>query len=250
MVFLILRAGIGANCSYTWGLPDGVSPWNASVSANLGVACNISKFGQMAGLGIGCSYGTQGWGFGAHSYCEILPAQEKLDRIVRYYSSDLKETFGESGVGNVYAGTRRNMKFAKGKLSVYGDFLIDDEGRIAYGAHMRGKAFDLIEIDGYSCKRFSGNDIYISKARIRQIWRGDAIALETLYHEWQHSCDYYSGCADYYYQYYGQSNEACSNWLEHNAYSLNYSRISDAVFLNRIVYYNNRINEWNRINGY
>lgn len=91
---------------------------------------------------------------------------------------------------------------------------------------------------------------YISKARIRQIWRGDAIALETLYHEWQHSCDYYSGCADYYYQYYGQSNEACSNWLEHNAYSLNYSRISDAVFLNRIVYYNNRINEWNRINGY
>ena len=70
------RAGLGVGGSYTWGLPSGVDPWNASVSASVGVAGNISKFGQQAGLGLSCSYGTQGWKFGAHSFCEYIPMTE------------------------------------------------------------------------------------------------------------------------------------------------------------------------------
>ena len=77
------RAGLGVSGSYTWGLPDGMGGWNANVSASLGLGGSISRFGQMAGLGVSCSYGTQGWNFGAHSYCQIVPMSEKFNRIIR-----------------------------------------------------------------------------------------------------------------------------------------------------------------------
>lgn len=91
--------------------------------------------------------------------------------------------------------------------------------------------------------------IYISKRTIQEIWHGNDVAVETLFHEWQHSSDYYSGCADYYFRYYGMSNEACSNWLEFNAYSLNYSRCPTQRYYNRVVKYNDAIDYWNRIYG-
>ena len=243
------RASLGGNVSYTFGLPQGVSGFNANIMAGLGLAGNINKYGQQAGFGLSASYGTQGFGFGAHTYCEMIPLQEKLDRIVKYYEAELSEQFGDAGVGNVYAGTKRNLRNTK-RLSLDGPFLVDENGRHAYGAHVPGNALEeQIEIDGILCKRMKDNDIYISKRTIQEIWHGNDVAVETLFHEWQHSSDYYSGCADYYFKYYGMSNEACSNWLELNAYSLNYSRCPTQRYYNRVVKYNDAINNWNRIYG-
>ena len=215
------RAGVGASGSYTWGGPSGVSPWNANVSASLGLAGNVNKFGQMAGLGIGCSYGTQGWGFGAHSYCEILPLQEKLDRIVNYYNTEIAAV-GENDA-SFKVGSNHNL--SEINQEIYGD-IYDNNGEINRAGH-----------DNYGItvpgnlrvgRRIKGTTIYLSKNTIKKIWNGSDYFKEVMLHECQHASDFYTGE----YQRYGYSERAIRAHMESRAYMGNYYRTGNTEYLN------------------
>ena len=215
------RAGVGASASYTWGGPSGMSPWNANVSASLGLAWSVNKFGQMAGLGIGCSYGTQGWGFGAHSYCEILPLQEKLDRIVNYYNTEIAAV-GENDA-SFKVGSNHNL--SEINQEIYGD-IYDNNGEINRAGH-----------DNYGItvpgnlrvgRRIKGTTIYLSKNTIKKIWNGSDYFKEVMLHECQHASDFYTGE----YQRYGYSERAIRAHMESRAYMGNYYRTGNTEYLN------------------
>ncbi len=211
------RAGLGVSGSYTWGLPSGVNPWNANVSASLGVAGSISKFGQMAGLGLSCSYGTQGWGFGGHSYCEMLPLQEKLNRIINYYRAELVDAIGYADprilVGN-------DINFIKNKVDAhnsFGDIWDGVEKTWANGLTIKGKGIGMVEFCGGNYVSID-SDIYISKNAIRRIWGGSEFGKRTLFHEWVHAHDYYSGQADYWFRMAGDDNSVMKTRMEEHAH--------------------------------
>ena len=212
------RAGLGASGSYTWGLPDGVDGWNANVSASLGLGGSISRFGQNAGLGVSCSYGTQGLGFGAHSYCEILPLQEKLNRMVDYYYDDIVK-IGEKDA-EIKVGNNRNLKGIDPK---YGT-IYDNNGEIYrkghdnYGITVPGEPGYLFSDGEGGPLRNLGSTVYLSKNTIKRMWKGSDYFKEVLLHECQHAVDYYSGECYRYSKRMGEHN------MEFRAYWSNYQR--------------------------
>ena len=212
------RAGLGFSGSYTWGLPSGVSPWNANVSASLGVAGSLNKFGQMAGFGLACSYGTQGWGFGAHSYNELLPLQEKLNRIVAFYGDDIAKV-GEMDA-SILVGNNKNLRKVDPKYGV----IYDNHGEIChdnhdnYGITIPGEAGYLFSDGENPSLRNLGSTIYLSRNTIKQIWKGSDYFKEVMLHECQHAVDYYSG------EVYRYSGRARNHNMEYRAYWSNYQR--------------------------
>ena len=141
------RVGIGVGGSYTWGLSSKINPWNSNASVGLGLVGNISQFGQMAGFGLSCSYGTQGWNYGTHGFCEMLPLQEKLNRIVDYYKTELSEAIGNTNA-KVLVGNNSNFrKNGVNACNIYGDIWNRSEKKYANGITIPGKAVGLVEFD-------------------------------------------------------------------------------------------------------
>ena len=212
------RAGVGVSGSYTWGLPNGVSPWNANVSASLGFGVNLSQFGQMAGLGVSCSYGTQGWNFGAHSYCEVLPLQEKLNRMVNYYYDDIAQIGEKDAV--IKVGNNRNLKRIDPKFGTIYDHNgeIFHDGHDNYGITVPGEAGFLFSDGANPPLRNLGSTVYLSRNTVKKMWNGSDYFKEVMLHECQHAVDYYSG------ECYRYSNRMSTHYMEYRAYWSNYQR--------------------------
>ncbi len=135
---------------------------------------------------------------------------------------------GEAGVGDVKLGTNRNLQEIGARNSLG---TIDYDGKLANGVHDHGRAF-AINKDGYV--QFNDNDIYLSKSTVRQMWRGKATAKETLFHEWFHARDYYSGYASFLHS---QNPSNYQYILEYRAHSFNYSRLPTPERLYLMNYY-------------
>jgi hypothetical protein len=156
--------------------------------------------------------------------------ETKLEILLENNYGDLISDIGEAGVSDVYLANNKNLSRLKGYRNSFGDILTPD-GVTANGLHKAGKAFD-ITYDGYA--RFSNNEIYLSKNTVRSMWKGSRSARETLFHEWFHARDYYTGTASYLHKMYGNN---FSNMLEFRAHSFNYSRYPTANRLNLMEHY-------------
>lgn len=204
------RVGIGVGGSYTWGLSSKINPWNSNASVGLGLVGNISQFGQMAGFGLSCSYGTQGWNYGTHGFCEMLPLQEKLNRIVDYYKTELSEAIGNTNA-KVLVGNNSNFrKNGVNACNIYGDIWDRSEKKYANGITIPGKAVGLVEFDEQKYVSLDSY-IYLSKNTIKRIWNNNESGKRTLFHEWVHAYDYYCGQAD--------------SWFKQSYYDYNFLKI-------------------------
>ena len=199
---------------------------------------NDADFGQglIAGL-IGGGYGALGGalmggisgGIDAYmdgrNFLDGGPTVEtKLEILLQNKNPELMSEVGDAGVSDVKVGTNKNLKGTGCRNA--GGKIKDADGEVANGLYKQGKAFD-VSGDGYV--RFNDNKIYLSKQTVRQMWRGDAAAKETLFHEWYHARDYYTGYADYLYR---QNPKSYTYMLEFRAHSFNYSRLPTPARLN------------------
>lgn len=159
---------------------------------------------------------------------------EKLNIILFKHYEGLDKAFGETGVSEVIAGSKKNLKGLSdikakgGLLSAKGD---DGSWIPANGAHRRGNKIISSTTDKY--KRFSNNKVYLSRYTIRNLYNGSNLsAIETLYHEFFHANDWYEGTADWLYNINGGNvfetadlaNSRMNAMLEFRAHSYNYSR--------------------------
>ena len=131
--------------------------------------------------------------------------------------------------GDVYLGNNKNLK-GTGRRNVGGDISSPNGGR-SNGLHVRGKNFDTT-FDGYA--RFNDNEIYLSKNTVRQMWKGSVSAKETLFHEWFHARDYFTGYASYLHMQYPNNY---LHMLEVRAHSFNYTRLPNPDRLLRMEHY-------------
>ena len=130
---------------------------------------------------------------------------------------ELMSEIGEAGVRDVYLGNRKNLE-GTGFKNSGGDLLDTRDGRAANGFLDRGNYYGNTS-GGYN--KLNNNDIYLSKNTVRRMWRGNLGARETLFHEWFHARDYYTGLADFYFKQYGSDYH---NILESRAHGFNYLR--------------------------
>lgn len=159
---------------------------------------------------------------------------EKLNIVLFKHYEGLVKEFGETGVSEVIAGSRKNLK-GDNNFKVSGGYLKGrpttdyPDGVLARGGHIRGKQFALT-IDGYG--RFNNNKIYLSRYTIRNLYKNNINAIETLYHEFFHANDWYEGTAAWLYSINGGNvfetselaNSRMNAMLEFRAHSYNYLR--------------------------
>ena len=100
---------------------------------------------------------------------------EKLNIVLFKHYEGLVKEFGETGVSEVIAGSRKNLK-GDNNFKVSGGYLKGrpttdyPDGVLARGGHIRGKQFALT-IDGYG--RFNNNKIYLSRYTIRNLYKNN-----------------------------------------------------------------------------
>jgi hypothetical protein len=162
---------------------------------------NGIKFGAITGAITGGITGGIGGGISAKRMGFSNPwnvtLQDKLDYMMaNQYKSQLVDAIGE-GDAEVLVGNNKNLKGTgfrneNGNMVTYEDIGTDQlRPKAAHGLTLRGNEFS----DG-SFTRYSDNKIFLSKNTVRGLWRGDYMAQGTLFHEWQHANDNYTGTAD------------------------------------------------------
>lgn len=163
---------------------------------------------------------------------------EKFNRIMDLYYAKMSDELGES-FAYFYLGTNKNL--AKDELmSWFGQ--IDTEQGFVNGVVCAQGLDALGENDeGFGMVPYSR--AYISKLTTLKIWYGSTNAIETLYHEYYHTLDYYSGEANRIAAsvYDVHNSQIISDILEVRAYYYNYGHTGNDFYLNRAKYYYNRI---------
>jgi hypothetical protein len=155
--------------------------------------------------------------------------ETKLEILLKNNNAELMSEIGEAGVGDVTLGTNKNLQGTSYRNS--GGYMKNPDGDLVNGFHRQGRTFD-ISVDGYA--RLNNNKIYLSKSTVRQMWRGSASAKETLFHEWYHARDYYTGYASYLHS---KNSSNYINMLEFRAHSFNYSRLATPARLTLMEHY-------------
>jgi hypothetical protein len=141
--------------------------------------------------------------------------EDKLKIVVARNKNELLNEIGEAGVSDVLVGNKTNLKGTN--YSKSGGYLYGPEGK-ANAFTDNGSAFDQT-FDGYA--RFDNNKIFFGKHAVRQMYREVPGATETLFHEWFHAGDYYSGSASYFNY---KHPYTYTSMLEFRAHSFNYMR--------------------------
>lgn len=210
---LITASGM-ASYSYDFINKQGTFGWNVGLSASVNPTMPYGEYGQSLGVGMGLSYGSDGWGFGINGYYQGLSAQDKLDILVSNYKSEL-EAIGEADATfeakrYVYSNNELCNATTKAGSLVY-DGIDDNLGH------------------------FEDNRIIVSYKTIRQAWRGNLEATETLFHEWKHGTQLYSGEWNEAINLYGK--QIAQDLMEVRAYAFDYNRIHTQHRYNRMMYY-------------
>ena len=144
--------------------------------------------------------------------------ETKLEILLKNNNAELISEIGEAGVGDVTLGTNRNLQGTGYRNA--GGSMMNPDGDLVNGFHRQGRTFD-ISVDGYAW--LNNNKIYLSKSTVCQMWRGSATAKETLFHEWYHAKDYYTGYASFLHS---KNSSNYTYMLEFRAHSFNYSRLA------------------------
>ncbi len=155
--------------------------------------------------------------------------ETKLKILVEKNKNELISEIGEGGVKDVYLGNRKNLEGTGYKNSFGG--MLNSKNIPVNGFHVQGNAVTL-SVDKYA--KISGNEIYLSKRTVRKMWQGSLSAKETLFHEWYHARDYYTGHASYLSSKYPNNY---INMLEFRAHSFNYNRLPTPERLLRMEHY-------------
>ena len=219
-------AGLLPNLNVPGAIPNGALHAGGQVALN-GIGNLISgdnffnNWGWSAGMGF-VSGGYSGFQLanarGLNPWTGLIPLETKLEILFNANYAELMSEIGEAGVSDVYLGNRKNLA-GTGFKNSGGDLLDIRDGRVANGFLEQGRYYDRT-FDGYN--KLNNNNIYLSKNTVRRMWRGNLDARETLFHEWFHARDFYTGWADFFFKQYGSNN--FSNMLEIRAHSFNYSR--------------------------
>jgi len=173
--------------------------------------------GAIGGLTGGVFGGIDAYKDGRNPFTGGPTLETKLEILLEQNLFELHFEIGEAGVNNVYLANRKNLANLEGYSNSFGNILQPD-GEFAHGLCKMGSHFDWT-YDNY--RRFYDNDIYLSKNTVRRMWRGSMSARETLFHEWFHARDFYTGTADFISRTYPRNY---SHMLEFRAHSFNYSR--------------------------
>ena len=129
----------------------------------------------------------------------------------------LTDEIGETGA-NVYVGSNKNFKkYGLKNRNVSGDIRAL-EGERANGITISGNAYGSFSDDKGNYAKFTNNKIFLSKNTIRGIWESDKNSVNTLYHEWFHARDYYTGIASYYNAKYFNDIDRYKQHMEFRAY--------------------------------
>ena len=209
---------VGGSVSYNYNMTykQGIFGWNVGVGAAWNPNMPYSSYGQSMGIGLGVSYGSSGFNYGINGYYQGLSLQDKLDILVDRYKAEMTKAIGDADP-QVFVGS--NANFRKNGVAAhnsYGDIWDETNNVRANGLTEQGNVLGLVEFDGRSYASFD-SDVYISKNTIRKMWRGSEYGKRTLFHEWVHAHDYYSGQASYWLSQL-QDNFALRVWMENNAY--------------------------------
>ncbi|MDY0143068.1 MAG: RHS repeat-associated core domain-containing protein [Bacteroidales bacterium] len=189
--------------------------------------------GAIGGLSGGIAGGIDAYRDGRNPITGEPTLKTKLELLLEKNNFALHFDIGEAGVSDVYLANNKNLSDLKGYRNSFGE-IVQPDGQTANGFCKNGRGFD-ITYDGYV--RFKDNEIYLSKNTVRRMWRGSVSARETLFHEWFHARDYYTGTADFFFQQYGHDWTKTSNMLEFRAHSFNYSRLQNINRLNLMEHY-------------
>jgi len=201
---------------------------------NFGEAMWSGTKGGLIGGASGAVLGGLAGGIDAYrdgrSFWDGGPTLEtKLEILLKNNNAELMSEIGEAGVGDVTLGTNKNLQGTGYRNS--GGYMKNPDGNLVNGFHRQGRTFD-ISVDGYA--RLNNNKIYLSKSMVRQMWRESASAKETLFHEWYHARDFYTGYASYLHS---KNSSNYINMLEFRAHSFNYSRLATPARLTLMEHY-------------
>ena len=170
--------------------------WNVGVGAAWNPNMPYSSYGQSMGIGLGISYGSSGFNYGINGYYQGLSLQKKLDIMTKRFKDEMTSAIGDADP-QVLVGSNANFrKNGVAAHNCYGDIWDETNNVRANGLTEKGEVLGTIEIDGQNYASFD-SDIYMSKNTIRQMWKGSEYGKRTLFHEWVHAHDYFSGQASY-----------------------------------------------------
>ena len=233
-----ITASASGQYMYCLSNKQGAFGWSVGISASINPTMPYSEYGQSFGLGIGISYGSGGFGFGINGYYQGLSLQDKLDIMVAKHNEEL-QAIGDGDVVSILVGNRKNLKNEPNLYSSGGLlYTYDADGEVRYA---RGAAVKGTTIEDYQHPEetyISDNKIYISKRTVRQLWRGNVSAMETLRHEWFHCVDYRSGLYNNLVNSYG--GKIASDIMEYRAYMFNYEHTGNSYYFNKAMNHGNR----------
>ena len=190
------RVGGTASYNYNYSYAQGNLGWNIGIGVAWNPNMPYSAYGQSMGIGLGISYGSGGFNYGFNGYYQGLSLQNKLDILTKRYLAELTDAIGTADP-QVLVGSNSNFrKNGVAAHNCYGDIWDETSNRRVNGMTIQGHPMGLVEIDGLYYASID-SDIYISKYSIRQLWKGSEYGKRTLFHEWVHACDFYSGRAAY-----------------------------------------------------
>jgi hypothetical protein len=144
--------------------------------------------------------------------------EDKLAMMVAQNRAALDASAGVADA-NVHLGTRDNVKkYGDGHTYEWGN-IINKEGTPVNGFSAAG---DNYEESVSGLKLYRNNNIVVSRNTVRLMWDGNKEALETLFHEWNHCHDFFTGQGDFMVQRWGADQAKIH--LEVMAHSFSYSR--------------------------
>jgi len=165
----------------------------------------------------------------------------KLAIIVEQNRAALDATAGVADA-NVHLGTRANVKEYGGSSGYSYEWgnIFDKDGIPVNAFSVSGDTYD---VSAAGLKLYSNNNIVIDKNTVRLMWNGNREAFETLFHEWRHCHEFFTGNADFMRHLWGSDAKALSEVFTHQ---FNYSRFPTVDRLETIRYYQNLLSPGTR----
>ena len=185
---------------------------------------NATWKGGVMGMGMGIVSGAlmggyESWRNGGKFWYNKQPSlSEELAMLVKNNKEELLSEIGEAGA-KVRLGTEGNVRRTHTGHTVSGGDILNSDGDPVNGFYVQGRKFAKTA-EGYV--RYRNNKIFISENRVMEMLNGVPDATESIFHEWHHCNQLFSGNADYLVQTYG--TQGAIYQMEIMAHQFNYNR--------------------------
>jgi len=198
---------------------------------------NATWKGGVMGMAMGAVTGAlmggyESWRNGGNFWYNKQPSlSEELAMLVKNNKEELLSEIGEAGA-KVRLGTEGNVRRTHTGHTVSGRDILNSDGDPVNGFYVQGRKFAKTA-EGYA--RYRNNKIFISENRVMEMLNGVPDATESIFHEWHHCNQLFSGNADYLVQTYG--TQGAIYQMEIMAHQFNYNRFPSIDRLQTINYY-------------